>query len=384
MIQVLQMNECIRFFHYTPDDNNFYHITCHIISRDSAFSDDHDDDHGFFYNDSEINYYIKCKLFSRPLIITILNREIYGIDNEVNNLEGKNSLSLNQKLSLEQDLKQILPLYFMKNYILKREIRSNFNKNMNPFHEHYKEQMVLMTDIHNNFGNRNEFYHNGDVKYDNYDVTHQHQQQHFGFNNNMTAKRETDSFHGNIENNLMVSPHATLMPDNNQNNNINEGYIRNVIPQHQINFNMSFAEREMRPDYKSSTNISHGDNTMTTQMNDIQSNYLPHQNRAEDTRQVDFNKFPQHRVPESEMRSDYDINTYSSHDSVTTYAVSTTDINLEHHFDYTRNAYSHQQIDLNCLPVTTQGNATAEINRSYNENSMSYNNNQVVNIAETN
>src|SRR5437016_2925109 len=73
--QVLQMSGC-RFFHYTPDDGNFYHITCQIILRGSVFSDDYDYDHGFFYqrsNDSATNYHVKCKLFSHPLIVNILN-----------------------------------------------------------------------------------------------------------------------------------------------------------------------------------------------------------------------------------------------------------------------------------------------------------------------
>lgn len=82
-----------RFFHHTPNDNNFYHVTCQTISD---FSDDHDYDHGFFYCDSAINYYVKCKLYSHSLIVNILNREIYGNDIGVNNLELKRLLSSEQ------------------------------------------------------------------------------------------------------------------------------------------------------------------------------------------------------------------------------------------------------------------------------------------------
>ncbi|GBB85097.1 hypothetical protein RclHR1_11680002 [Rhizophagus clarus] len=354
--QVLHMNECIKFFHYTLDDDNFYHITCHTLSQDSVFSDDHNYDHGFFYYDSEIDYYIECKLFSHPLIINILNKEIYGIDNEINNLDEKKSLTLNQKLNLERDLKQILPFHFMKNHILKRKLRPSPNKNVNPFHGHNIEQ-VSLTDGQNNFDNQSGFYQNRDVNYT-YDMAHQQQQIDF---NNMTSTRAS----------------------------LNEvgGYIHNVIPQQQTNLlNMSSAEREMRSGYKCTTNLSHGDNIMTTQMTsmiNIQNGCLPHQNRAEDNQQA-FDKFPQHQVSGREMRPDYGINTSSSQDNVATYDVSTTDINHDYHVDYTRNTYSQQQIDLNSLPqnhtpegknymITTQSIPTVDINRDYcNENSMPY------------
>src|SRR5436190_21067386 len=102
--------EC-RFFHYTSVDYNFYHVTCKIILQGSVSLDDYDYDHGFFYqclNNSAANYYVTCKLFSHPLIVNLLNRKIYGMDIEINNFKQKESLSLNQKLNLEQELKQIL------------------------------------------------------------------------------------------------------------------------------------------------------------------------------------------------------------------------------------------------------------------------------------
>ncbi|GBC08956.1 hypothetical protein RclHR1_08500001 [Rhizophagus clarus] len=179
------------------------------------------------------------------------------------------------------------------------------------------------------------------------------------------------------------------MADNNQ-NNIKPDYIPNVIPQQQTNFNnMSYTDREMRSGYKSTTNLSHGDNIMTTQMTsmvNIQNNYLPHQDRAEYIQQTDFNKFPQHKIPVRETRSDYDINTDLPYENTSTYDASPTDSNLDHHVDYTCNAYSQQQVDLNTEGennniVTTQGVPTAEINQNYSENTMPYNNNQDVNTV---
>src|SRR4051794_13909488 len=90
-----------RFFHYSPKDDNFYHVTCNVLQG----SDDHDYDHGFFYDDSTANYYVTCKLFSHSLILNLLNKNIYGMDINVNNFKQQGSLSLNQRFNLEQDLK---------------------------------------------------------------------------------------------------------------------------------------------------------------------------------------------------------------------------------------------------------------------------------------
>ncbi|CAB4388750.1 unnamed protein product [Rhizophagus irregularis] len=265
--QAIQMNEC-KFFHYTPEDNNFYHITCQIILRGSVL-DDHDYDHGFCYHGSTINYYVKCKLFSHPLIIKVLNKEIYRMDIVMNNFERKKSLSLDQILNLEQDLKQILPFYLMQNHIPKSEaMRMDSNINMNQ-----------MNDNQNNFGNGNGFYQNGVVDYT-YNVTQPRQPIDF---NNISPKREmrpgfnrnSDSLYRNIGNNIMATP----MNDNQ--NNVNEvgGYIQNVIhPQQQVDFNnVSPAEREMRPVHNNNrnTNISHEnikDNLMTTQVTSMMDN----------------------------------------------------------------------------------------------------------------
>ncbi|GBB99205.1 hypothetical protein RclHR1_34480002 [Rhizophagus clarus] len=118
-----------KFFHYIHD--NFFHIICQIIPQSSASVDDHDYDHSFFYNGPTANYFITCNLLSNSLII---NRKIYGANIDIENLERKESITLNQKLDLEQDLKQTLPFYFTSNPIPNRKIRTTFNEDLNSLH----------------------------------------------------------------------------------------------------------------------------------------------------------------------------------------------------------------------------------------------------------
>src|ERR1051325_10831698 len=98
------MNER-RFFHYSPSDDNFYHVTCSVISRDSISLDDHNYDHGFFYDNSAANYYVTAKLIPRSLVADILN---HGMGIYINSSNRNQPLSLYQKLRLEQDLRQII------------------------------------------------------------------------------------------------------------------------------------------------------------------------------------------------------------------------------------------------------------------------------------
>ena len=119
--QVLKHNE-LKLFYQTPNDIHFYHVTCKMIlqdylqnSKNSSWDDDNYDYEFFFQNsnNSEISiYHVACKLLSHSLIINILNKEIYGMDFDINELKRRYSLTLRQKLNLEQNLKQILPLYF--------------------------------------------------------------------------------------------------------------------------------------------------------------------------------------------------------------------------------------------------------------------------------
>src|SRR5438552_1436579 len=102
----MPITEC-RFFHYIPNDDNFFHVTCQIISQGSVPSDDHNYDHGFFYNnDFTTNYHVTCKLFSHSSIVNVLN----GMEIDINNLKRNELLlTLGQKFNLEHDLKKILP-----------------------------------------------------------------------------------------------------------------------------------------------------------------------------------------------------------------------------------------------------------------------------------
>ena len=89
------MSQC-KFYHYTPDDDNFYYVTCKIILQDAVSDDryyDYKYDHRFFYqhHSTGINYHVTCKVLPHFLILKLLNR----IDFDINNLEHI-SLSLSQ------------------------------------------------------------------------------------------------------------------------------------------------------------------------------------------------------------------------------------------------------------------------------------------------
>src|SRR4051812_48095194 len=95
------------FFHLS--DNEIYRITIKKIPQGSISLDDHDYEHGFFYecsDDYSPNYYVTCKLLSHSCIVHLLNS---GIDLDIiNDLKQKIPISLNQKFNLERELKQIL------------------------------------------------------------------------------------------------------------------------------------------------------------------------------------------------------------------------------------------------------------------------------------
>ncbi|CAG8620144.1 uncharacterized protein OCT59_010592 [Rhizophagus irregularis] len=354
-----------RFFHHTPNDNNFYHVTCQIIS---ASSDDHDYDHGFFYCESEINYYVKCKLYSHSLIVNILNRKMYGNDIGVNNLELKKSFSSEQRLNLEQSLKQVLPYYLMQSRIPKREMRVVSDRNMNPLRDRNAEQVVLMTDNQNHFGNQNQnrFYLNDAEGYT-------HPQKLINFSNTSMLPREDRNTNVNIRTNVMATSQTVLMSENQNNNNIGlhhqnsvGGYINNsvICSQQHVGLN-NFSSHESDICNNRNTNLSHENNIQ----NDC---LLHHQNRIDDIQQADLNNLSQRQIPGQETRTDYYTTTYT---------------NLDYQYDSTRSAYStytQQQIDLvpmreNNNMETTQANPTIDINRNYdNNNGMPCNDNQDV------
>ncbi|RIA96187.1 hypothetical protein C1645_815771 [Glomus cerebriforme] len=128
------LNE-LGLFYQTSNDENFYHVTCKMIAQDSESSNSCDDnyDYEFFFqssNDSAMIFHVACKLLPHSLIVSILNKEIYGIDFDVNDLKCKYLLALHQKLNLEQNLKQILPSYFPQNLIPSDEMMNSSYENI--------------------------------------------------------------------------------------------------------------------------------------------------------------------------------------------------------------------------------------------------------------
>ncbi|RIA96177.1 hypothetical protein C1645_859073 [Glomus cerebriforme] len=128
----------LRLFYQPPNDENFYHVTCKMISQDyqesensSSWEDDYD--YEFFFqssNDSTTIFHVACKLLSYSLIVNMLNKKIYGIDFDANDSKRKYLLALHQKLNLEQNLKQILPSYFPQNLVPDDEMMNSSYENI--------------------------------------------------------------------------------------------------------------------------------------------------------------------------------------------------------------------------------------------------------------
>ncbi|CAB4374976.1 unnamed protein product [Rhizophagus irregularis] len=288
----IRMNEC-KFFHYAPHDDKFYHIICQIILQGSVFLDDRNYDHGFFYNhiNSTENYYVTCKVLPHSWIINTLNKKIYGIDIDINNLERKEFLSLNQKLDLEQDLKQILPSLLTQNHIPNKEIRMN-SQNLNSSYDD-NTQITSITDGQNNFGNG--FSQQTRVGYFTYNVINPQQV----FNNipqqipeRLHYNGNTTSFCGNIGNNVMTTQVVSIA--DNQNN----GFLQptnpfssstSAAPQNRVAYHVTSSQRqidfnnnprEMGLNYYGNRNSFHdntvNNNTLATQSvltTDINQNY---------------------------------------------------------------------------------------------------------------
>ncbi|CAB4405191.1 unnamed protein product [Rhizophagus irregularis] len=85
-----------------------------------------------------------CKLLSCSLIVNLLNKEIYGMDFDVKYLKCRHLLTLHQKISLEENLKQILPLYFLQHHIPDNEVIFDSNEtSMNSFHENIENNNLI-------------------------------------------------------------------------------------------------------------------------------------------------------------------------------------------------------------------------------------------------
>ncbi|PKB97488.1 hypothetical protein RhiirA5_384636 [Rhizophagus irregularis] len=289
----VQMNEC-EFFHYAPNDDRFYHITCQIILHGSVSLDNHNYDHGFFYNiDPTENYYVTCKIFSHSLIANILNKKIYGKDIGVNNLEQKELLSLNQKLDLERDLKQILPLHLTQNHISNREIRMNSDRNLNSSYGH-NAQKISVTNSQPNFDNN--FPQQTRVEYFTNNVINPRQEVFINIPqqvpDGLRCNGNINTFCGNVGNNVMTTQAVSIA--NSQTNSFlqpNNLLSASAAPQNvsayhitgspqQIDFNnipQQIIDREMRLNCYRNVNSFHGsilvNNTQSVLTTDISRNY---------------------------------------------------------------------------------------------------------------
>src|SRR4051812_29969939 len=100
------VQNCLKLFYQTPNDNHFYQITCKMIlqNQKSDFDslDDDNYDYEFFFqssNSSTMSHHITCKLISHILIVKMLNKVLYGIDFDENDLKHRYiSLTSHQKL----------------------------------------------------------------------------------------------------------------------------------------------------------------------------------------------------------------------------------------------------------------------------------------------
>ncbi|RGB38488.1 hypothetical protein C1646_755653 [Rhizophagus diaphanus] len=122
-MQPVQLNE---LFYQPPNDDNFYLITFVKLSENGTLqlseNFENNYDFEFFYDASLPYYHVTCKLFPRSLIIDILNKNIYGIDFNVNDLRYKDPLTVKQKINLEKNLTLYLPS--LQEQILKSDLNN--------------------------------------------------------------------------------------------------------------------------------------------------------------------------------------------------------------------------------------------------------------------
>ncbi|CAB4443986.1 unnamed protein product [Rhizophagus irregularis] len=289
------------FYHYTPKYDSFYHVTCKVILH-GAVMDNHDYDHGFFYENSAVDYkmyYVACKYIPHSLIIRLLNKEVrtdYG------NLDRQEILSLNQKLEIENELKQILPSHLMKHSITER---AEYNYDIN--YAHSNMQATAQTNYDHSLSHINKQDINGIGDYTH--VTNPQQQIHFNNTSQQFPEREMrldpnnniSSFHENI---AMVTPtdinnglhHQNGMGDFQQYQipeNDRQGINGDYTDYTHISYSQQQVETDNFPQYhliENNGNIGH--NVAMTDVNQIyDDNNLP----------LNSN-FPQH-IPET--RIDY-------------------------------------------------------------------------------
>src|SRR2546425_13300623 len=101
----------IGLFYQPPNDGNFYHVDYKVILQSNLQNSENlNEDYEFFFHYFTTSYHVTCKLLSHSLTVKILNKEIYGINFDENDFKCKHILTYHQKLNLEKNLKQILPL----------------------------------------------------------------------------------------------------------------------------------------------------------------------------------------------------------------------------------------------------------------------------------
>lgn len=141
-------------------------------------------------------------------------------------------------------------------------MRLDSDRNMNPLRDRNAEQVVLMTDNRNHFGNQNQnrFYLNDAEGYT-------HPQKPINFTNTMLP-REDRNTNVNIRTNVMPTSQTVLMTEN-QNNNNNSGlhhqnsvggYINNnvICSQQHVGLNNFLShESDIRLCNNRNTNLSH-------------------------------------------------------------------------------------------------------------------------------
>ncbi|GBC09689.1 hypothetical protein RclHR1_09040008 [Rhizophagus clarus] len=320
---IQQTNKQI-FFHYTPEDDNFYLVTCKNILR-GPILDNHVYDHEFFYSNSAANYYITCEYIPHSLIIDLLNKELCTrMDYDTTNLNRKEPLFLYQKFNLEQTLKQILPSRLMKHNIPER---TDYDKN-----------------LHNLPTTQTNFDEFNDHNYDFANKTNAvggytrvaNPQQRVDFNSNISQQIPRPDYNENTNHPFLENIATTAQEDSmiDSQTNFNNLHPQNEVEsfqQTQIPEDDYYSQQQVNldnfPQYHTPESIENVGNNVTAvvSMADINQNYDLPSNYHQDVyshQRVESIDFPLHHIPET--RLDYNdidmLDGNNENDLVTTMA----------------------------------------------------------------
>ncbi|PKY40417.1 hypothetical protein RhiirA4_493568 [Rhizophagus irregularis] len=236
----LQINNEYKFYHHTSHDDNFYLIKCKKIPQDSNLNDHYDyDDRGFFYEHLNENFYVMYKLISHASVLNLLN----GIEIDESILK-RESLNLNQRLHLEQELKKItLPSHFLKFYVPEKDTRTDYSGSINSFHDHNSATLVIDNPTHFDNGlhhQQNGTYNNQQQLDNNIPNDHHLQQQapqhtpegislfqdsHMNYNNVGYNNYVTQDAIGDYTHQQQVDSYYTLLPSDDH-APVNGGYTQ--------------------------------------------------------------------------------------------------------------------------------------------------------------